>query len=160
MITKGDGWLRLTALPAKHGPGLVNALLPPVMGNLLEWGVADSPARLRLYISEDTLLQDDLKEIPQRYSDIDLALLHLGGTQALGILLTMDAQQGVQTLRLVQPKTAIPIHYNDYTVFKSGLEDFMRAVAAAGLQTHVHELHHGDTYSFQVPMLSERGIGG
>jgi hypothetical protein len=40
------------------------------------------------------------------------------------------------------------------------LEDFRRAVAVAGLQTCAHELHHGDTYTYQVPMLSERNIGG
>jgi L-ascorbate metabolism protein UlaG (beta-lactamase superfamily) len=35
-VGKGDAWLRITVLPAKHGPGLLNALLPPVMGSLLE----------------------------------------------------------------------------------------------------------------------------
>jgi hypothetical protein len=55
-----------------------------------------------------------------------LALLHLGGTKVLGIMVTMDAQQGVE------PRTAI--HYNDYTVFKSPLDDFKRAVAEAGLE--------------------------
>ncbi len=100
-----------------------------------------------------------MREIPQRYPDIDLALLHLGGTQLLGVLLTMDAEQGVQALQIIRPKTAIPIHNNDYTVFKSGLEEFMRAVAAAGLETHVHELHHGETYTFQVAQLQERSVG-
>lgn len=62
----------------------------------------------------------------------------------------MDAVQGIQAIRLIQPKKAIPIHYNDYTVFKSPLEDFMRAVAEAKLETEIHYLHHGDTYNFQV----------
>jgi L-ascorbate metabolism protein UlaG (beta-lactamase superfamily) len=49
----------------------------------------------------------------------------------LGIMVTMDAEQGVEVLRMVQPKRAIPIHYNDYDVFKSPLVDFQRAVEAA-----------------------------
>lgn len=149
-ISKGPMWLRITALPGRHGPGLLNALLPPVMGSMLEWGLAGGTAHFRLYISGDTLLHEQLKSIPQRYPRIDLGLFHLGGTRILGIMLTMDAAQGVQAVRLIRPRKAIPIHYNDYTVFKSPLEDFMQAVEAAGLETEIHYLHHGDTYTFEA----------
>ncbi len=127
----------------------MNALLPPVMGSLLEFETGTS--RFRIYISGDTLIHDDLKEIPRRYPDINLALLHLGGTRLFGIMLTMDANQGIQAIRIVRPKVAIPIHYNDYPVFKSPLEDFMKAVKEAQLDTEVHYLHHGDTYKFEAP---------
>ena len=147
---KGEHWLNVTAMPGKHGPGVLNALLPSVMGSMLEWGRGET-TYFRLYISGDTLIHDDLRTIPQRYPDIDLGLFHLGGTKVLGLLLTMDAKQGIQALRIIKPKVAIPIHYNDYTVFKSPLEDFMAAVETAGLDTAVHYLHHGDTYSFEVP---------
>ena len=80
--------------------------------------------------------------------------MHLGGTRVLGILLTMDAEQGVECLRIVEPKVAIPIHYNDYDVFKSPLEDFARAVEAAGLQDRVRYLRHGESYEFDVPARS------
>jgi L-ascorbate metabolism protein UlaG (beta-lactamase superfamily) len=63
----------------------------------------------------------------------------------------MDAGQGVEAIRILEPRTAIPIHYNDYTVFRSPLEDFERAVAEAGLEDVVHYLGHGDTYEFDVP---------
>lgn len=95
-------------------------------------------------------MYEQLKQIPQRYPDIDLALLHLGGTKVFGILLTMDALQGVQAIQIIAPHVAIPIHYNDYTVFKSPLEDFMKAVTAAGLETQVQYLNHGETYKFTV----------
>jgi L-ascorbate metabolism protein UlaG (beta-lactamase superfamily) len=67
-----------------------------------------------MYITGDTLVIDDLWDIPRRYPEIDLALLHLGGTRILGILLTMDAEQGVEVLQVIKPKRAIPIHHNDY----------------------------------------------
>jgi L-ascorbate metabolism protein UlaG (beta-lactamase superfamily) len=149
-VSKGATWLRITAMPGKHGPGFLNALLPPVMGSMLEWGMAGSTARFRLYISGDTLIHNNLKDIPQRYPHIDLALLHLGGTRVLGVLVTMDAQQGIRAIRLIRPKQAIPIHYNDYTAFKSPLEDFKRAVEEAKLETEIHYLNHGDTYTFEV----------
>ncbi len=150
-ITKGEAYLHLTAMPGTHAPGPLAAALPPVMGSMLEFRTAVDETRLRLYISGDTLLHDRLREIPRRYPEIDLALLHLGGTKALGITLTMDAGQGVEAIRVIEPRTAIPIHYNDYTVFKSPLEDFKRAVAEAGLEDRVYYLNHGDTYEFEVP---------
>ena len=153
-ITKGQARLSLTAMPGTHAPGPLAAALPPVMGSMLEFRSARGETRLRLYISGDTLVHEHLKEIPRRYPEIDLALLHLGGTMILGVVMvTMDAGQGVETIRIIEPRTAIPIHYNDYTVFKSPLDDFKRAVAEAGLEERVHYLSHGDTYEFEVPAV-------
>ena len=151
-LEKGDARLRLTAMPGTHGPGPLGAALPPVMGSMLEFQTPQSETRLRLYISGDTLIHERLREIPRRYPDIDLALLHLGGTRVLGIMVTMDAEQGVEAMRIIDPRTAIPIHYNDYEVFESPLEDFKHAVTAAGLEERVHYLDHGDTYTFEVPV--------
>jgi L-ascorbate metabolism protein UlaG (beta-lactamase superfamily) len=145
-VQKGDATLRVTSMPGRHGPGPLAALLPPVMGSMLEFQREPEAAPFRLYITGDTLFHDDLREIPRRYPEIDLALLHLGGTRVLGIYLTMDAKQGLRTLRLVRPRHAIPIHYNDYTVFRSPLRDFARAVRDAGLDERVTYLRHGETY--------------
>ena len=150
-VTKGDVRLGITAMPGKHGPGILSAALPPVMGSMLEFETATGEIPFRLYITGDTLVHDELREIARRYAAIDLALLHLGGTRVFGILLTMDAAQGVQALRIVAPRVAIPIHYNDYTVFKSPLEDFQQAVVAAGLEDNVEYLRHGETYTFAAP---------
>jgi L-ascorbate metabolism protein UlaG (beta-lactamase superfamily) len=149
-VSKGEVTLRITAMPGRHGPMLLASLLPPVIGSMLEFQAPSGKTSFRLYITGDTLITQQLKEIPQRYSDIDLALLHLGGTKVFGVLLTMDAKQGVEALQIIAPQTAIPIHYNDYTVFKSPLEDFMQAVTAAGLEKQVKYLKHGETYNFQV----------
>lgn len=78
-----------------------------------------------------------------------MALLHLGGTRVMGILVTMDAEQGVEMLEIIAPDIAIPIHYNDYTVFKSPLEDFIKAVSAAKLGHKVRCLRHGESYTFR-----------
>ncbi len=120
------------------------------MGSMLQF-TRSNELLLRLYISGDTLVFDQLRDIKQRYASIDQALLHLGGTRALGVLVTMDGSQGVGLLKLLRPKVAIPIHYNDYTVFKSPLSDFQRKVQAATLETDVRYLRHGETYEFDVP---------
>ena len=151
-VRKGDAGVLVTSMPGRHGPAIVEKFLPPVMGSMLEFrqGATGKPS-LRLYITGDTLVHDDLHEIPKRYPDIDLALFHLGGTQIMGILLTMDAEQGVEAIRITNPRKVIPIHYNDYEVFKSPLEDFQRAVREAGLEERLVYLSHGEAYDFEVP---------
>jgi L-ascorbate metabolism protein UlaG (beta-lactamase superfamily) len=150
-LRKGEANLRLTAMPGTHGPGPFGALLPPVMGSMLDFEDETGENRLRMYISGDTLIHDRLREIPRRFPDVDLALLHLGGTKVLGIVVTMDAEQGMEAMRIIDPRTAVPIHYNDYEAFESPLEDFKKAVNEAGLEDRVHYLAHGDTYEFEVP---------
>jgi L-ascorbate metabolism protein UlaG (beta-lactamase superfamily) len=149
-LQKGAANLRLTAMPGTHGPGPLATLLPPVMGSMLDFVDGGGKNLLRMYISGDTLIHDRLREVPRRFPNVDLALLHLGGTRVLGIMVTMDAKQGVEAMRIVDPRTAVPIHYNDYEAFKSPLEDFKRAVTQAGLEDRVHYLAHGDTYEFDV----------
>jgi L-ascorbate metabolism protein UlaG (beta-lactamase superfamily) len=147
-VNKADRWLRVTSLPGKHGPLIVDMALPSVMGSMLGWGKGADAVGLRIYVSGDTLVFDELEEIPKRYPAIDLGPFHLGGTKILGILVTMDAKQGIDAIHIIQPKHAIPIHYNDYPVFKSSLDEFNRAVSRAGLEDRVHYLKHGDTFSF------------
>jgi L-ascorbate metabolism protein UlaG (beta-lactamase superfamily) len=149
-FSRGGVKLRITSMPGRHGPALLSNLLPPVMGSMLEFQQSDN-ILLRVYISGDTLVFDELTEIRTRYAYLDQAILHLGGTRALGILVTLDGRQGLELLKLLGPKVAIPIHYNDYTVFKSPLSEFQDAVKAAGWENRVRYLQHGETYNFEVP---------
>lgn len=148
-VVRGLARVRVTAVPAEHAPRPLGRLLPPVMGSIIdvEW---EGRRLLRTYITADTLVHDRLEEIARLHPGIDLCLIHLGGTKVLGILLTMDARQGVEALRIVRPRVAIPIHYNDYTVFRSPLKDFKRAASSIGLQTDLHYLSHGETYRFPL----------
>jgi L-ascorbate metabolism protein UlaG (beta-lactamase superfamily) len=148
-IEKGEARLRITAAPGRHGKAGMQALLPSVMGSVLDFGPNTAAPSYRMYISGDTLIYDDLKAIPQRFPGVDLALLHLGGTRILGVFkVTMDGKDGVTLMQIVQPKKAIPIHYDDYDVFKSPLSDFAQEVKAAGLDQQVVYLAHGETYTF------------
>jgi L-ascorbate metabolism protein UlaG (beta-lactamase superfamily) len=158
---KGDASVKLTAMPGSHGPLLVNAMLPDVIGSMLEFQSALDFSCYRMYISGDTLVNSDLQEIPQRFPHIDLALLHLGGTRVMGVLVTMNARQGIEALRIVKPDLAIPIHFNDYDVFKEPLSEFVRAVHRAGLQDKVQYLQHGEQYEFvsrPVGQLESAGL--
>lgn len=153
-VVKNGITLTVTAMPGRHGPAWLSWLLPPVMGGLLEFRQAGRDL-LTVYVTGDTLVYDALKEIPRRYPAIDQMLLHLGGTRLLGVLVTMNARQGVEMVRLCHPNTALPFHYDDYTVFKSPLADFELAVRSARLEHRVHVLRRGERFEF-VPAAARQ----
>lgn len=145
-LTRNGQSLQITSLPGRHATGLARHLLPPVMGSLIEYRPTPGEATLRLYITGDTLFVDDLREIPQRYPSLDVAVLHLGGTRLPGgILVTMDARQGADLLELIRARTAVPIHNDDYGVFKSPLSAFRGEVARRGLDGQVTYVQRGQT---------------
>jgi L-ascorbate metabolism protein UlaG (beta-lactamase superfamily) len=84
-------------------------------------------------------------------------LANLGGTTVsspalalLALMVTMDAKQGVQLIRLRQSGLTIPIHYDDYDVFASPLQDFQMEVEKAGLEGKVVYLDRGEKFGFTV----------
>ncbi|CAF9938527.1 hypothetical protein IMSHALPRED_000832 [Imshaugia aleurites] len=195
-IAGKDAAIRVTGMPGKHVPpgpggvaGMVNDLLgtvPPTNGWMLELGrmipPSSSPPNFhpsyRIYISGDTLLIPELADIPSRYPNIDLMLVHLGGTTIPSphvplLMVTMDARQGVELVRLIGPEVTIPVHFDllrsdlrmpvglnglltntiacsDYDVFLSPLSDFKTAMQEAGFGDKVVYLDRGDVYGFRV----------
>ena len=103
-------------------------ILPPVMGSVLTF--ADGAT---VYITGDTLLIDELRELPERFPRLDVGLWHLGGTRVLGVLVTMDAEQGAALLDLVRPRTCVPVHHGDFGVFKDPVSRFHEEVRRQGL---------------------------
>lgn len=52
--------------------------------------------------------------------------MNLDDTRFIEIILTMDGKQDVQIFKMINPNKAIPIHYNDYDVFKLRLQNFQK----------------------------------
>ena len=140
-----DEWtLTITAAPGVHGPGPVRWLMPPVMGTVLELQRAAEPPH-RTYLSGDTLYRPWLRDVVERCGPLDAAVLHLGGTRVLGVLLTMDGDQGARLTRDLDAGVTLPIHYDDYGVFKSPVADFHSACARRGLTAGVRHVARGET---------------
>ena len=123
-LTRDHEDLTIESLPGIHARGVLGKLLPPVMGSLLTHRVGGE-VRRRIYISGDTLTGDHLDLIHERHPDIDVAVVHLGGTRVLFHTVTMDGAQGIDFLRRIRPRLAVPVHYDDYKVFKSPVSDFL-----------------------------------
>ena len=163
--------VKVTAMPGKHVPpgflAKANDILgavPPTNGWMIEMGFAkggqaaeEVDTGYRIYISGDTLMVDELKEIPKRLKDekIDLMLVHLGGTTIPGpslpmLMVTMDAKQGLQMMQLMNPDVTIPIHFDDYDVMLSSLDDFKKEVGQSEFSKKVVYLDRGEQYLFKV----------
>lgn len=134
----------MEALPAVHARGAMGRLLPPVMGSLLTYTGPDG-GTLRLYLSGDTLTGDHLDEIADRHPHIDVAVVHLGGTRVLARTVTMDGAQGVDLMTRLRPALTVPVHLDDYPVFRSGLGDFLESARGAGLLAGVRVVRPGAT---------------
>ncbi|MBT2274156.1 MBL fold metallo-hydrolase [Rhodococcus enclensis] len=153
-VSRLGSWVRVTAVPGRHGPSWATAMriLPPVMGSVLEFGSRSGPVELRMYLSGDTLVVDDLSEIPRRYPQIDAGVFHLGGTRLpfgskfpWGVTVTMDGVQGARAAELILPDRVLAVHYDDYGVFASPLADFVEAMKASGLSDRFMHVARGDT---------------
>jgi L-ascorbate metabolism protein UlaG (beta-lactamase superfamily) len=145
-LSRGGQGLTVTAVPAAHSTNrLLRRLLPPVMGSVVEHFDA-SGASQSFYITGDTMLINDLAEIARRYPNLDAMIVHIGGTTLPGgFIVTMTGEMGVECLRRMSPRVAVPVHFDDYGVFKSGLDDFRRAANAAGLAVDVRYVDRGQS---------------
>ena len=131
-VLSGDGRppIEVVATPCRHGPPASHALVGDVIGFALRW---DGQQHGVVWISGDTVLYDGVREVPGKLQ-VGTALLHLGGVRfpVTGPLrYTMTAADAVEVCRLIQPRTAIPIHYEGWKHFKQGRDAIEAAFARA-----------------------------
>jgi L-ascorbate metabolism protein UlaG (beta-lactamase superfamily) len=131
-MTRDDWSLRVTSVPGVHAPGPARFLLPPVMGTVLELSRGAGPVH-RTYITGDTLCRPWLAEVTRRMGPLNALVAHLGGTRLLGLLVTMDGVQGADLVELLEPRLTVPIHNDDYGVFRSPVSAFVDECSARGL---------------------------
>lgn len=123
--------LVVTAVPGIHARGAMRALLPPVIGLVVEHRLGGQ-VQHTVYVSGDTLTGAHLDDVRRRFPHIDTAVVHLGGTRVLFHTVTMDDVQGVDFLDRVRPGQAVPVHHSDYPVFRSPVTDFIERASRSG----------------------------
>lgn len=153
-VTVDGDWIRVTAVPGRHGPTWATAarIVPPVMGSILEFGSATASVELRVYVSGDTLVVEDLAEIPRKYPHIHTGVFHLGGTRLpfggtlpWGLTVTMDGIEGAKAVNLISPDYVIPVHFDDYGVFTSPLSEFLDEMEKQGMGKRVVHVRRGES---------------
>jgi len=98
------GYLKLTL--ALHGSGLPDGSYG---GNPCGFLLTTNDGK-RIYMAQDTGLFGDMKLIGEE--GIDLAVLPIGDNY------TMGPDDALRAVKLIQPKTVVPIHYNTFDVIK------------------------------------------
>jgi L-ascorbate metabolism protein UlaG (beta-lactamase superfamily) len=101
--------MRLT----RHGPRELEQVTGDVTGWIIEW---DGRRRGAIYVSGDTVLFEELQEIPQRYR-IGTALLHFGAAHfdMFGpVSLTFTADAGARFAKELGEAIVMPLQYDGW----------------------------------------------
>jgi len=136
------GWfevegVKMVYTPAVHSSSLIKENGEPIyLGNPA--GVVVELDGVRVYHTGDTALFGDMALIGELYRP-DVMLLPIGG------LFTMGIPEAVKAVELVQPKVAIPMHYNTWPPIAQDPLQFKAAVESAGLPTQVIIVNPGET---------------
>ena len=134
--------VRITASPARHGPPLSRPLVGHVIGFVLEW----EGQRGAFWISGDTVWFAGVPEVGHRF-EVGTALLHLGGVRfpiTGPVRYTMNAAEGVRTVRELGIGTVLPIHYEGWGHFREGREAVVEEFGRAGLGDRLTWLSPGE----------------
>ncbi|MFG1993329.1 MBL fold metallo-hydrolase [Actinoplanes sp. NPDC048988] len=132
--TAGD--VRVTAVPAQHGPDGTEHLVGPVTGFVVEAGGET------VYVSGDNASLDVVREIAARFPHIDVAVLFAGAARTPLVgdhNLTISAADMVEAARLLGARTVVPAHIDSWAHFTESIDDVRAAFAAAGLQDRLRE---------------------
>jgi len=81
----------------------------------------------KIYHCGDTGIFGDMKLIGE-LDKIDVMLVPIGGN------FTMDVDDAVKAVNMVNPRLAIPIHYNTFPVIQAAPQEFVKKVEALGIQ--------------------------
>lgn len=151
LAREGRPTIEVTATPCRHGPPLSRPFVGDVIGFSLAW---EGQEHGSLWISGDTVLYDGVREVGERLR-VDTAVLHLGGVRfpiSGPVRYTMTAAEAIELCGVVNPRTAIPIHYEGWKHFRQGREAIEAEFAAAPerFRRSVRWLPIGDQVTIEV----------
>lgn len=113
------GYVRIT--PAFHGAGVPGGHACGFIVNFFGKSI---------YFAGDTALFGDMALLG-RLENIDYALLPIGDN------FTMGPDDAVEAVKLLQPKTVIPMHYNTWPLIAQSPEDFEVKVKALSIPVQI-----------------------
>ncbi|HET9449550.1 MAG TPA: MBL fold metallo-hydrolase [Aggregicoccus sp.] len=132
-LQSGSTRVRVTGVPARHGPEGSEVFLGQVTGFVLEWEGQQDGA---LYVSGDTRFFPGIEELARRFR-IGTAVLSVGDAHfdATGPMrLTLDATEALQVVRTVGAHTVVPVHLEGWAHYKEAPEALRAAFRDAGME--------------------------
>ncbi len=137
-----EGEVIITLVPAFHGSGITkDDKSPPVYAGEASGiivSVRDGPT---FYHTGDTDLFSDMALVP-RYNKIDIMLVCIGDH------FTMGPKRAADAVKLVEPRTVIPMHYGTFPVLTGTPEAFERELKQRKAQAELRVMKIGETIAF------------
>ena len=124
------GTLRVTATPARHGPGHMDR--GPVIGFVLE--PSDQPGMM-VYVSGDTVWYEGVAEVARRFP-VTVGMLFMGAARVEAVgpwNLTFTAEEAVEAAKALSRATIVPLHYEGWKHFSESRTEIGRAFEEAGM---------------------------
>ncbi|MEU8800832.1 MBL fold metallo-hydrolase [Spirillospora sp. NPDC048819] len=138
----GGGTVRVTGVPAQHGPDGTEHLTGPVTGFVLT-----GEGLPTVYVSGDNASLDVVRAIAGRFAPVDVALLFAGAakTPLVGdVHLTLTSEGAAEAATILRAGRIVPLHFEGWAHFSQGRDTIPPAFAAAGLTDRLHLLDPGE----------------
>jgi len=123
-------WVKVVTTPAFHSSDTACAL-----GTIVK--AADGTT---VYHAGDTCLFGDM-ELFGRLYPLDVAVIPIGG------VFTMDAYQAGEAVKMLNPKTVVPIHYGSFPIIAKTADEFTKQCGEKAPNVKVAALPVGETLS-------------
>lgn len=138
------GQLRVTALPAQHGPQGAEAVSGPVIGFLLSGDGLPS-----VYISGDNASLEVVRRVVAHLGQIEIAVLFAGAASVPSLFdgapLTLGSAAAVEAARVLGARAVVPIHCDGWTHYTQDSASLAAAFAGAGMESVLHVVADGAT---------------
>ena len=143
----GGGTVNVTAVPARHGPAGVEAVLGQVSGF---WLAAEDLGAV--YVTGDNASLDHVREIGHRLGSPDLIVQFVGAVHNPeifdGRLLTMDGLGAQVSATLLGARAVAIAHAEGWSHYSQGRDEAVDAFTSAGLADRLLTTPVGDVVAF------------
>ncbi|MET7520006.1 MBL fold metallo-hydrolase [Streptomyces sp. NPDC005480] len=131
----GGGTITVTGVPAIHGPG-PREEVEPLSGQVVGF-VLTGEGLPTVYVSGDNASLDAVKEIAERFSVVDTAILFAGAPRFPMLydngLIVLDSAQAAEATKILGARRVVPVHLDSWAHFTEGRDELEAAFTAAGL---------------------------
>ncbi len=141
--------IRITGMPAIHGPAALREAVGETMGFMLEWEGQEKGA---LYLSGDTVWNEGIEEIAERF-EVGTGVLNMGAANVPAVgdnILTLDGKEGAKVAETLGLEAVFPAHFEGWEHYTEGRSGIEEAFAAAGVGDRLHMLDPGEAETVTV----------
>jgi L-ascorbate metabolism protein UlaG (beta-lactamase superfamily) len=143
LLRAGREPVRVTAVPARHGPEGCEPFTGEVTGFVLT-----APDLPTIYLSGDNAWLKNVEQVAERFAPVSIAVLFAGAVRLPGrfdgALLTLDSEQSAEAARVLGARFVVPVHYTGWQHFTEGGDQLRAAFDRAGLADRLVLLAPGE----------------